>query len=94
MIRVLLTIRAPRLSSGVINAAAGFAQRNVREGLSHLHEAGVIDVVHVSDNRYYSISPADWVAPLRLRSAPDLPFHFDWIPAYRALTGILRWLQQ
>jgi hypothetical protein len=93
-IRILLTTRAPRLSSGVINANAGFAQRNVREGLAQLHEAGVIDVVRVSDDRHYAIHHADWAALLRLPSAPDLPLHYDWIPAYRALTQILRWLRQ
>lgn len=94
VVRVLLTIRAPRLSSGVITAAAGFAQRNVREGLAQLHEAGVIDVVRVSDDRHYSIHDADWATLLRLPSTPALPFHYDWIPTYRALTRILRWLQQ
>ncbi len=93
-IRVLLTIRAPRLSGGIINAAAGFAQRNVREGLAQLHEAGVIDVVRVSDDRHYAIQSDDWAALLRLSSERDLPFHYDWIPGYRALTRILRWLQQ
>jgi hypothetical protein len=94
VVRILLTIRAPRLSSGVINASAGFDQRNVREGLAQLHEAGVIDIVRVSDDRHYSIHWDDWATLLRLPSAPDLPFHYDWIPAYRALTQILRWLQQ
>jgi hypothetical protein len=93
-IRILLTIRAPRLSTGVINAAAGFAQRNVREGLAQLHEAGVVDVVRVSDDRHYSIRWDDWANLLRLPSTSDLPFYYDWIPAYRALTQILRWLQQ
>jgi hypothetical protein len=94
VVRVLLTVRAPRLPGGVISANAGFAQRNVREGLAQLHEAGVIDVVRVSDDRHYSIHWDDWATLLRLRSAPDLPSHYDWIPAYRALTQILRWLQQ
>jgi hypothetical protein len=93
-IRTLLTIRAPRLSSGVIHANAAFAQRNVREGLIQLHDAGVIDVVRVADDRHYSIRHADWATLLRLPSAPDLPFHYDWIPAYRALTRIYGWLQQ
>jgi hypothetical protein len=93
-IRTLLTIRAPRLSSGVIHANAAFAQRNVREGLAQLHEAGVIDLVRIADDRHYSIRHADWATLLRLPSAPDLPLHYDWIPAYRALSRILNWLQQ
>lgn len=94
VIRALLTIRAERLSGKVITATAAFAQRNVREGLNQLVEAGAIDVVEISDDRYYSIRHAEWAAALGLDSAPDLPFHYDWIPTYRALTQIVRWLRQ
>lgn len=94
VMRTLLTIRSPRLSGKVITASAGFAQRNVREGLTQLHEAGVIDVVHVSDDRHYSTRAGDWATLLGLPTTPDLPLHYDWIPAYRVLTQILRWLQK
>ena len=94
VIRALLTLRAARLSGRVITASAAFAQRNVREGLTQLLEAGVISVVEIADDRYYSVRPEDWATLLGLATAPDLPFHFDWIPAYRALTRIVRWLQQ
>jgi len=94
VIRALLTIRAARLSGKVITASAAFAQRNVREGLMQLLEAGVISVVEIADDRYYSVRPEDWARLLGLPAAPDLPFHFDWIPAYRTLTRIVRWLQQ
>jgi hypothetical protein len=94
VIRALLTIRAPRLSGKVITASAAFAQRNVREGLAQLVEAGVVDVVEISDDRYYSVRHKDWASLLGLPGAPDLPFHYDWIPTYRTLTRIVRWLQQ
>ena len=94
VLRTLLTIRAPRISGRVIAASAGFAQRNVRQGLTQLHDAGVITVVDVSDDRYYSTRVDDWATLLRLDGTPDLPLHYDWIPAYRALTKIVRWLQQ
>jgi hypothetical protein len=94
VVRALLTIRAPRLSGKVITASAAFAQRNVREGLTQLHEAGVIDIADVADDRLYSIRQEDWAALLRFPTTPGLPFHYDWIPAYRALTRIARWLQQ
>ncbi len=93
-IRTLLTIRAARLSGKVITASAAFAQRNVREGLAQLVDAGVVDVVEISDDRYYSIRHADWASLLGMPSAPDLPLHCDWIPTYRALTRIVRWLQR
>ena len=92
VIRALLTIRAERLSSRIITATAAFAQRNVRQGLNQLVDAGAIEVVEISDDRYFSIRHAEWAAALGLDSAPDLPFHHDWIPTYRALTQIIRWL--
>jgi hypothetical protein len=94
VIRTLLTIRAARLSGKVITASAAFAQRNVREGLAQLVEAGVVDVVEISDDRYYSIRQTDWASLLGMPAAPDLPLHYDWIPTYRTLTRIVRWLQQ
>lgn len=94
VVRALLTIRAPRVSGRTITASSAFAQRNVREGLTHLLEAGVIDVVEISDDRQYAIHHAAWAALLGLPAAPDLPLHFDWIATYRALVGIVRWLQQ
>ncbi len=94
VIRTLLTIRAPRISGRVITPSAAFAQRNVREGLTQLHEAGVITTVDVADDRHYSIHHSDWAALLGLPSAPAIPLHYDWIPALRALTQVARWLQQ
>lgn len=92
VMRTLLTIRAPRLSGRVIAATSGFAQRNVRDGLAHLYEAGVIDMADISGDRYYSARSPDWAALLGLASAPDIPLHYEWIPACRALTKIIRWL--
>jgi hypothetical protein len=53
-----------------------------------------VEVFELSDDRYYSTRTARWAALLGLERTPDLPFFFDWIPAYRALTRILRWVQQ
>jgi hypothetical protein len=94
VVRALLTIRATRVSGKVITASAAFAQRNVREGLTQLLEAGVINVVNIADDRYYSVRHSDWSTLLGLTAAPALPFHFDWIPAYRTLMRVVRWLQQ
>ena len=79
VVRLLLTMRARRISGRVISASAAYAQRNVREGLTHLLEAGVIDVADISEDRHYSIHLTEWAAVLRLPTAADLPFHFDWI---------------
>jgi hypothetical protein len=93
VMRALLTIHADWVSGRIIAASAGFAQRNVREGLTQLQEAGVIDVRTVSDDRQYSRSYDDWAALLRIHPVSELPLYYDWIPAYRALTRILRFLQ-
>jgi hypothetical protein len=87
-------MRSRRVSGRVISASAAYAQRNVREGLTHLLEAGVIDVAVISGDRHYAIHPTEWAAVLRLPTAPDRPFHFDWITTYRSLAAIVRWLQQ
>lgn len=93
VIGALLTIRAPRLSSRVIAASAGFAQRNVREALAQLLDAGAVTRVNVADERFYTIDHAAWAAVLGT-TAPGLPLHEDWIPAFRALTAIGRWVQR
>jgi hypothetical protein len=94
VVRTLLTIRAPRVNGAVVTASAGFAQRNVREGLGQLHEAGVIDVVQVSDDRHYRIDFEAWARLLRMERASELPLHYDWIPACRALIALLTFLEE
>jgi hypothetical protein len=94
IVRALLTIRAPRVSSRVIASSTGFAQRNVRDGLNPLYDAGVLTVVEVADDRQYEINHKLWAALLGFEETPLVPFHYDWIPAFRALTAILRWLDQ
>jgi hypothetical protein len=94
VIRALLTIRAPRISGKVIAASAGFQQRNVRWGLQELQDAGVIDVFGIAGERRYSVAVQDWATLLRLDDAPSLPFHHDWIPTYRSLTRMTRFLGQ
>ena len=90
VLRTLLTIRAHQVPGKVIADSAGFAQRNVREGLAQLHEAGVV----ASQPAGYSTNVAVWAALLEIETAPSMPFHFDWIPTLRALTRIHRWLQR
>jgi hypothetical protein len=62
--------------------------------LTQLVEAGVLSAATISDDRQYAIGHAEWAALLGLPGPPDLPVHFDWIPALRALTQVRRWLQR
>ncbi len=93
VVRTLLTVRAPRISGRAISASAGFAQRNVREGLAQLQEAGVVTFVDIGDDRHYAAKPDRWAMLLGIEPS-DLPQHCDWIPTLRALTAIMRWLQR
>lgn len=94
VMRTLLTVRAERVPGRLIVADAGFAARNVREALQQLEQAGVVRVSTQGDERYYTVALDGWSTVLGIEDSRYLPFHFDWIPALRALTRILRWLQQ
>lgn len=93
VLRALLTIRAPRLQTKLIATSAAYAPRNVREALSQLVDAGVVDVVVFDGERQYTAPTARW-APLLGLEPPSLPFHFDWIGMFRALKAMLRWSQE
>ena len=66
----LLTVRAPRVSSKVIAASAGFAQRNVRDALSQLHvrplghstHYGTLQAAH--HQRMLEVVCAEFLCPL------------------------------
>lgn len=88
VLRTLLTIRAYQVPLRVITDSAAFTQRNVREGLTQLHEAGVI----ASHPAGYSANAVAWSVVLELDDAPSLPLYFDWISTLRALSAIHRWL--
>ena len=46
--------------------------RSLEKLLTQIHEAGVIDLAHLADERYYSIEFKDRANLLRLGSAPSL----------------------
>ena len=54
----------------------------------------MITRVDVADDRHYGIDAAAWATLLGVERASDLPFHHDWIPGFRSVTSILRWLDQ
>lgn len=85
ILRVLLTTDAPRVPVGVLSAAAGFADRNVREALAKLTAAGAIEVGGVRD---YRMDWSQWQAAV----PPTRPAHYDWIQGLHAARELLRWL--
>lgn len=92
VIRALLTIRAPRLPGQVIAASAGFSARNVRDGLASVVEAKVIDMVLVSDDRFYLPNLDRWAPLFGFDEVDEFPRHVDWIQVFRAMAKLLRWL--
>jgi len=92
VVRALVTLRLPRVSGHVLTRDAGFAARNVREGLAQLRDAGVVDSVTLADERHYTTSPDRWAALLGC-PADELPDHEDWIALLRSLVAISRWLR-
>lgn len=92
VLRVLLTIDAPRVASGALNASAGFTRQNVREILNQLTDADVVTSSKVGSGQFFSIRRADW-APLLGLGVAELPGHRDWIQILGPLRLILRWLR-
>ena len=92
VVRLLLTIEAPSLTTQVIASAAGYAKRNVHEALSALHEADVVAAVMVGNERRYEIDRVCW-AELLGRLPDELPVHRAWPQLLQALRRLLRWLE-
>lgn len=90
VIRVLVTIDAPRVAVGVLNATCGFADRNVREAVARLNAAGVVRISVVGGTRYFAMNRAAWPEAVGSGS----PRHFDWIPALGAASKLMRWLDE
>jgi len=88
--RALLTIDAPRVSSGALHASAGFTRPNVRESLLALEDAGVARSSQVGGDRLYSMHHAGWAQLLGL--GDGLPRHHDWIQILGTLRVVARWL--
>jgi hypothetical protein len=90
-VRLLLTADAPRVTTGVVQASAGFARPNVRDALTHLRDAGIAVSSGVGQESFYALRRDDWLQLLRV-SVDDIPVHRDWIQTLGPLRLVLRWL--
>ena len=90
LVRALLTIDAPRVTAGVLQASVGFTRQNVREGLRQLAEADVLATTTVGSEQLFALRRTDWE---RLLDEEQLPRHVDWIQTLGPLRLILRWLR-
>jgi hypothetical protein len=93
LVRVLLTVEAPRVSAGVLYASAGFTRQNVRESLQQLADADVLSGTRLRSDQLYALRRADWAQLLGTREG-DLPLHAEWIQTLGSLRLILRWLRR
>lgn len=90
VIRLLLTIDAPRVGVGVLNEGAGVSDRNVRSALAQLTGAGAARETVVGGGRSYRMDRAEWPQA----RGPGGPVHYDWIQALGAAGDVLRWLHE
>ena len=91
VVRVLLTVDAPRVSAGVLYQSAAFTRQNVREALNHLVEAGAVRRVTVGSEQFCSVRREPWFQLLGLDGQAP-PMHRDWVQALGSLREIMRWL--
>jgi hypothetical protein len=89
--RILLTSDAPRVTAGVVHAAAGFARPNVREALTQLQDARVATSRGRGSELLYSVRREDWARLLRIER-DEIPRHHEWIQTLGPLRLVLRWL--
>ena len=89
VVRFLLTVDAPRLSTQAVADSAGFAKRNVQEALTSLHAAGVINGSTLSNQHRYGIDGDTWAQLLGLTRLPE---YRDWPRLLHALRRLVRWL--
>lgn len=89
VVRVLLTVDSPRLSTQAVADSASFAKRNVQEALTSLHAAGVIHGSTLSNQHRYDIDRDKWE---RLLGLTRLPGYRDWPRLFHALRRLVRWL--
>lgn len=90
VIRVMLGVDAPWMTTLALARTSGYARRNVHEALTGLTAAGVLVGLTVGGEQRYTIDKNIWAALLRC-SSETLPGHRDWPQLFSALRSILRW---
>ena len=86
--RVLLGAEGSWLSAQELSSAAGYAKRNVQEGLSAFLDAGIIDSARVGNQNRYSIAVRPWLDLFELDRAPA---HIPWPQYFTVYRRLLRW---
>jgi len=92
VVRCLLTIDAPFVTTSVLAEATAYTRRNVTDSLSGLAAARVIRVREAGSERAYAVEREDWAALLGLERT-GFPMFVEWPHLIRLLQRILRWLR-
>jgi hypothetical protein len=91
VMRCLLTIDAPRVSTQVVARSAAYAKRNVQEALNSLRTAHVIFSITVGGEQSYGVDHGMW-SPLFRFTPDEWPAHRDWPQLLGALVRLMGWL--
>lgn len=89
-LRILLGAEGSWLSAQDLSNSAGYAKRNVQEGLTALLDAGIIDSTQVGNQKRFSIGVAPW---LDLFELDQVPTHIAWRHLFDIYRQLLRWMR-
>lgn len=91
IVRYLLTAEKTAVSAQAVTRSAGFAGRNVRDGLLALHAAGVVALGGSGSEQRYSLDRESWMRLLEIDPG-ELPSQRDWPQLLGGVVKVLRWL--
>ena len=91
VVRVLLSVDAPRMSVQALAASTGYAKRNVQEAAASLRVAGVAESSTIGNEQRFQLPRERWLDLLEL---PRPPLHTDWPQLFRAFRVLLGWLRE
>ena len=91
VVRVLLSVDAPRMSVQALAASTGYAKRNVQEAAASLRVAGVAESSTIGNEQRFELPRGRWLDLLELSRPPR---HADWPQLFHALRVLLRWLRE
>jgi hypothetical protein len=93
VMRCLLTIDAPRVSTQVIARSAAYSKRNVQEALNSLRAARALSAITVGGDQGYRVERERW-SPLLRFDEDNWPTHRDWPQLLGAIARIVRWTDE
>lgn len=93
VVRVLLTLDAPRVTAQALAQSTGYAKRNVHDALSALVNAGVASSVTVGSEQRYAAELPAWAGLLHVE-IDGFPEHREWPYLLGAMRRLMRWLER